>query len=209
MRDHAVIMVETQLVSRGISDRLVLDAMRRVPRHLFVPPGTDMRDAYGDHPLPIGMGQTISQPYIIALMLESLALERGDRVLEIGTGSGYQTAVLSEMGMDVVSLDILPELCASALSRLVRLGLAGRARIICADGWAGWEPAAPYAGIVVSAAPPVLPGRLPAQLSAGGRLSVPVGPVIQQLVTVERTSDGFARTAGEHVRFVPLLGRPV
>lgn len=207
--DPAALMVETQLITRGISDPLVLDAMRRIPRHLFVPPGTHPRDAYGDHPLPIGMGQTISQPYIVALMLESLSLTRGDRVLEIGTGSGYQTALLSEMGMDVVSLDILPELCASALSRLVGLGLASRVRIICADGWAGWEPAAPYAGIVVSAAPPVLPGRLPAQLASGGRLSAPVGRAVQQLVTVERTADGFTHTCGEHVRFVPLVGRLV
>lgn len=198
-------MVERQIAARGLADPLILEAMGEVPRHLFLDADMDPEIAYGDHPVPIGFGQTISQPFIIALMIHDMGLHPGERVLEIGTGSGYQTAILAFMGMRVTSIDILPALCISALVKIRRLGLSDRCAIIAADGYHGWEPGAPYDGIVVSASPPSLPPALPGQLSRHGRLVLPVGINIQHLVRIENTPEGFRETRGEPVRFVPLV----
>lgn len=197
-------MVERQLAARGITEPSVLEAMSEIPRHLFVG-GADLRTAYGDHPVPIRSGQTVSQPFVVALMLSMASPLRGLRVLEIGTGSGYQTALLARIGARVVSVDVLPELCIEALERLRRLGLSDGVSVIAADGFAGWEPAAPYDAIIVSAAPPSMPEGLPGQLATGGRLVIPIGGVFQQLVLVERTAEGFSGKAGDPVRFVPLV----
>lgn len=197
-------MVEGQIAARGIRDPLLLAAMEKVPRHVFVP-GVDARSAYGDFPVPIGSGQTISQPFIIALMINMTRLRPGHRVLEIGTGSGYQTALLGAMGMDVVSVELRPSLAASARRALEEAGLLEGVRIICADGYGGWPPAAPYEGIIVSAAPPSVPGELVSQLSEGGRMVVPVGEGVQRLVRVTRRGEGWEMETGEFVRFVPLV----
>ncbi|MFH1104951.1 MAG: protein-L-isoaspartate(D-aspartate) O-methyltransferase [Actinomycetota bacterium] len=167
-------MVDTQIEARGISDPLVLEAMRAVPRQRFVP--TDLAgEAYADHPLPIGFGQTISQPYMVALMTEALEVGPGDRVLEIGTGSGYQAAVLAAMGVDVYTIEIIPELSEQATERLADLGYA--VHTLRADGYFGWEEHAPYDAIIVTAAPDHIPQPLVGQLAPGGRLVIPVGPV--------------------------------
>lgn len=197
-------MVERQIAARGITEPSVLEAMSEVPRHLFVE-GADLLTAYGDHPVPIRSGQTISQPFVVALMLSMASPLRGRKVLEIGTGSGYQTALLARIGARVVSLDVLPSLCREALARLRMLGLSGGVSVLAADGYSGWEPAAPYDAIIVSAAPPSMPSGLPGQLSRGGRLVIPVGGALQQLVLVERTTDGYSESPGEPVRFVPLV----
>lgn len=167
-------MVESQIAARGVKDRRVLDAMKRVPRHLFVP--EDYVDhAYDDTPLPIGFGQTISQPYIVAVMSELLEVEPGDKVLEIGTGSGYQAAVLAEMGMEVYTVEIIPELAQQAKERLQRLGYT-QVQCLQADGYYGWVDHAPYEAIIVTAAPDHVPQPLLQQLADGGRLVIPVGP---------------------------------
>jgi protein-L-isoaspartate(D-aspartate) O-methyltransferase len=198
-------MVERQIATRGVVDPLVLGAMDSVPRHLFVP--EDQRaDAYADYPLPIGYGQTISQPYIVALMSEALQLQPEDRVLEIGTGSGYQAAVLAEMGMEVYSIEIIPELADGAAAHLAAAGY-GSVSTMAADGYWGWEEHAPFQGIVVTAAPDHLPEPLLAQLAPGGRLVIPIGPVgaVQTLWVFSRSADG--ELVGENlgpVRFVPF-----
>ncbi len=197
-------MVECQVAARGVTEPSVLEAMSEVPRHLFIE-GADLRTAYGDHPVPIRSGQTVSQPFVVALMLSMASPLGGRKVLEIGTGSGYQTALLARMGARVVSLDVLPGLCIEALARLRMLGLSDSVAVIAADGYSGWVPAAPYDAIIVSAAPPAMPAGLPGQLSQGGRLVIPVGGAFQQLVLVERTPEGFAERAGDPVRFVPLV----
>ncbi len=202
---YRTLMVSRQIEARGIRGRAVLDAMGKVPRHLFVPDGCAPEVAYGDFPLPIGHGQTISQPFIVALMIEMLSCRRGQRVLEIGTGSGYQTAVLAEMGLEVVSLEIVPALAAGAFAILSEVVPGGDFSVFCADGYLGWEPCAPYDGIIVSAAPPAIPPALPAQLAEGARLVLPVGTSVQRLVTVIRRADGFVELPGEHVRFVPMV----
>jgi len=167
-------MVDTQIEARGISDPLVLEAMRAVPRQRFVP--TDLAgEAYADHPLPIGFGQTISQPYMVALMTEALEVGPGDRVLEIGTGSGYQAAVLAAMGVEVYTIEIIPELSEQATERLTDLGYA--VHTLRADGYFGWEEHAPYDAIIVTAAPDHIPQPLVGQLAPGGRLVIPVGPM--------------------------------
>lgn len=166
-------MVESQIAARGVSDEGVLDAVRAVPRHEFVPP--DMVSmAYTDRPLPIGYGQTISQPYMVAYMTELLELRGGERVLEIGTGSGYQAAILAAMGVEVYSIEIIPELYEQAKARLDRLGY--QVHTLRADGYHGWEEHAPYDAIVVTAAPDHIPPPLVQQLKTGGRLVIPVGP---------------------------------
>lgn len=197
-------MVERQIAARGIRDPLLLAAMEKVPRHAFVP-GVDAETAYGDFPVPIGGGQTISQPFIIALMIHMTGLRPGDRVLEIGTGSGYQTAILGVMGMDVVSVELRPSLAASARRALEETGLAAGVRIICADGYGGWLPGAPYDAIIVSAAPPSVPQDLVSQLADGGRMVLPVGEGLQRLVLVKRRGEGWEMETGEFVRFVPLV----
>ena len=167
-------MVVEQIEARGIEDPLVLEAMRAVPRHRFV--SDDWQDeAYRDHPLPIGYGQTISQPYIVALMTDVLDVEPGDKVLEIGTGSGYQAAVLAQMGLDVFTIEIIPDLAAKAESTLRKLeyGVATRA----ADGYFGWVEEAPFDGIIVTAAPDHVPQPLVDQLAPGGVMVIPVGPI--------------------------------
>ncbi len=186
----------------------VIAAMGRVERHLFVP--TALRTlAYDDRPLPIGYGQTISQPYIVALMTELLGLASGDKVLEIGTGSGYQAAVLAELGMDVYSIEIVPELAAEARARFGRLGY-GRVASRLGDGYFGWPEQAPFDGLVVTAAAGHVPPPLIKQLKPGGRMVIPVGPPyrVQYLVLVTKAADGSVRSRPLlPVRFVPLTGR--
>jgi protein-L-isoaspartate(D-aspartate) O-methyltransferase len=200
-------MVTEQLARRGLRDARVLAAMRRVPRHAFVPPALG-EHAYDDSPLPIGKRQTISQPYIVALMTEALALRGGERVLEIGTGSGYQAAVLAELGTDVVTVERLPELADRARATLAALGLADRVRIEVGDGTLGWPDAAPYDAIVVTAAGPEIPRPLLAQLMPGGRLVLPMGGTESQvLVRLRRGDRGWLEDDLGGCRFVRLVGR--
>ncbi|MBD3369188.1 protein-L-isoaspartate(D-aspartate) O-methyltransferase [Candidatus Fermentibacteria bacterium] len=198
-------MVSWQIAARGILDHRLLDAFRKVPRERFVPEGTPLSAAYGDYPLPIGHGQTISQPFIVAQMVDLLEIDSGDRILEIGTGSGYQTAVLLEMGAEVVTVEVYVELVSKA-RRAVREVCPGKeAMFLVADGFSGWEPGSPYKGIVVSAAPPEVPGALLSQLADGGNLVIPVGRGIQELVTIRRRGEQYDRRFVESVRFVPLV----
>ncbi|MBI5522516.1 MAG: protein-L-isoaspartate(D-aspartate) O-methyltransferase [Desulfarculus sp.] len=207
-------MVSQQIQARGVMDPLVLRAMEQVPRHLFVPPAW-LASAYADHALPIGQGQTISQPFIVAHMTELLALKGGERVLEIGTGSGYQAAVLSLLAGEVYSIELVPELCQEAAERLAGLGYA-KVRVRCGDGYQGWPEAAPFQAIMVTAAAPEVPPLLVEQLAPGGRLLLPLGPAggLQFLVLVEKTLDGrLVSRELDPVRFVPLVpggagGRP-
>ncbi len=198
-------LVESGVIAYGIEDPEIIQAMRTVPRHRFVPP--EYRDqAYENHPLPIGYGQTISQPYIVALMTEALELETGDRVLEIGTGSGYQTAVLAELGMEVYSIEIVGPLAESAAAVLEELGYASNLRH--ADGYFGWEEAAPFDAIIVTAAPDHVPQPLLRQLKIGAILVIPVGPVggFQELWSVRRISaESYENSSLGGVRFVPLV----
>ena len=200
-------MVESQIEARGVSNPLVLEAMRSVPRHEFVP--ADFLDqAYDDHPLPIGHGQTISQPYIVAWMSELLEVEPGDKVLEIGTGSGYQAAVLAEMGVEVYTVEIIAVLAEAAAPRLDRLGYQ-EINTLEADGYFGWVEHAPYDAIIVTAAPDHLPQPLLLQLVEGGRLVIPVGPV-GSFQTMWRFSlaggdEVLAENLG-YVSFVPFTG---
>jgi protein-L-isoaspartate(D-aspartate) O-methyltransferase len=197
-------MVASQIEARGIEDPRVLAAMRKVERHELVPAG--MRaGAYADQPLPIGEGQTISQPYIVALMSELAAVKPGARVLEVGTGSGYQAAVLAELGADVYSIEIVESLATRARADLKRLGYE-RVRVRHGDGYLGWPEAAPFAAIVVTAAPPEVPKALLDQLAPGGRLVVPVGTSSQELQVHERTADGIRVRSIIPVRFVPMTG---
>ena len=197
-------MVSEQLIARDIDDRSVLDAMRRVPRHQFVLERY-REQAYDDTPLPIEAQQTISQPYIVALMSQLAAVEPGDRVLEVGTGSGYQAAVLAALGAEVYSIEIVEELAASAKQRLARLGY--RAEVRHGDGYAGWPEHAPFDAILITAAPPTIPEPLKAQLKVGGRLIAPVGQGAQDLVVVTRAAQGFEQRSVLPVRFVPMTGR--
>lgn len=199
-------MVRDQIEARGVNDPVVLEAMREVPRHKFVP--DEYQDsAYADHPLPIGHGQTISQPYIVALMTEALRLQPGQRVLEIGTGSGYQAAILDEMGMQVFTIDIIPELAEQAAQRLKGLGYTNITPRN-ADGYFGWEENAPFDAIIVTAAPDHLPQPLAEQLAEGGRLIVPIGPVgsVQTLWLFEKVQGELQATNLGAVTFVPLTG---
>ncbi len=205
--DERARMVHEQIVERGIEDQAVLGAMLAVPRHLFVPETHRVR-AYGDHPLPIGHGQTISQPYIVAFMTELLDLEPGDQVLEVGTGSGYQAAVASMLADSVFSVEIVPELAADAEARLERLGVRD-VRVRNADGYFGWEEHAPYDAIFVTAAAGHVPPPLVQQLVPGGRMAIPVGGPfqVQNLVLVEKAADGKVTTRSVlPVQFVPLTG---
>jgi protein-L-isoaspartate(D-aspartate) O-methyltransferase len=168
-------MVKVQIEGRGVTNPEVLAAMMSVPRHEFVP-DQYLSQAYADHPLPIGFGQTISQPFIVALMTEALNLEKGDRVLEIGTGSGYQAAVLGELGTQVFTIEIIPELSSEAEDRLKNLGYEN-VKVLNADGYFGWEEHAPFDGVIVTAAPDHLPQPLIQQLAEGGRMIIPIGPI--------------------------------
>jgi protein-L-isoaspartate(D-aspartate) O-methyltransferase len=197
-------MVVQQLERRDIRDPAVLQAMRRVPRHLFVLEAY-REHAYDDTPLPIEAEQTISQPYIVALMSQLAAVKPGDRVLEVGTGSGYQAAVLAAMGAQVYSIEIVEALAEGARARLAQAGYAAQVRH--GDGYAGWPEHAPFAAILITAAPPEIPEPLKAQLAVGGRLIAPVGEGMQDLVVLERTASGFAKQSVLPVRFVPMTGR--
>jgi protein-L-isoaspartate(D-aspartate) O-methyltransferase len=198
-------MVEVQLKRRGISDPRLLNAFARVPRHEFVTQELAAR-AYSDNPLPIGEGQTISQPYMVAVMTQAAAVQPGDKVLELGTGSGYQTAILLEMGAQVCSIERIITLCRQAEERLSRLGYRGWL-LICADGTRGWPEQAPFDIILVAAGAPDIPTPLLEQLKMGGRLVIPVEEDISQvLYVVTRTEQGFERKRGERCTFVPLIG---
>ncbi len=203
-RDPQAKMVETQIVARGVKDERVLQVMREVPRHLFVPPD-QVSEAYADHPLSIGSGQTISQPYVVAFMSEQLRLTGTERVLEIGTGSGYQAAVLSRLAGKVFSIEIRPELAAEATERLKAIG-ATNVRIRTADGFYGWPEEAPFDAILVTAAPEKIPAPLLAQLATGGRMVIPVGGFYQELKVIERTPEGLRERSVLPVRFVPFVG---
>ncbi|MFZ5801931.1 MAG: protein-L-isoaspartate(D-aspartate) O-methyltransferase [Candidatus Omnitrophota bacterium] len=198
-------MVEDQIVHRGIRDSRVLQALRRIERHRFVP-GRCRREAYTDQPLSIGHGQTISQPYIVALMTELLRLRGGERILEIGTGSGYQTAVLAELGAWVYSLERCESLAEEAKARLAKLGY-GMVRIEARDGYTGWVSEAPFDGILVTAAVEEIPSPWIDQLKIDGVLIVPRGPSegVQQLMRMTKTGHGMEAEAVELVRFVPFI----
>ena len=197
-------MVRNQLERRGIMDERVLQAMREVPRHAFTP-AKRRHEAYGDHPIPIGEMQTISQPYMVAVMIEHLRLRGGERVLEIGTGSGYQAAVLSRLAAEVYTVECFPSLAADARLVLQRLGCPN-VRVMEADGCQGLADQAPYNGIIVAAAAAFIPPPLRAQLADGGRLVMPVGgPEGQRLVIVTRQAGTFIEEKAVTCRFVPLL----
>jgi protein-L-isoaspartate(D-aspartate) O-methyltransferase len=199
-------MVARQIRDRGIGDARVLDSMNRVPRHAFVP-SDRISAAYFDQPLPIGDGQTISQPFMVAAMAASLGLSPDDRVLEIGAGSGYQAAVLSLLAKEVIAIETRSELAAVARERLARLGYAN-VRIEEGDGSLGYPSRAPYNAILVSAAAPSVPQPLIEQLAEGGRLAIPVGDAeAQQVLRLTRRGTAMIREDLYHCRFVPLVGR--
>jgi len=197
-------MVSQQIEARGVKDPLVLESMRSVARHLFVP--ENYRDvAYQDSPLPIGDSQTISQPYIVALMSELLEVGEGGKVLEIGTGSGYQAAVLAAMGVEVRSIEIRPRLCEHAAQTLSELSYES-VQVRCGDGYGGWPEEAPFDGIIVTAAPERVPDPLLEQLAVGARMVIPVGDFYQELKVITRTPEGFDESSIIPVRFVPMTG---
>jgi protein-L-isoaspartate(D-aspartate) O-methyltransferase len=199
-------MVEGQLRRRGIVDERVLRAMYEVPRQEFVPAPLQSR-AYEDQPFAIGEGQTISQPYMVAAMTEAARVERGDRVLEIGTGSGYQAAILAHLGAEVVTLERIPRLAESARERLVRLGYRG-VKVISEDGSVGYPAGAPYAAILVTAAAPAVPEVLVTQLADGGRLVIPVGTLqLQTLQVISKDADKLSVRDLDPCQFVPLVGK--
>jgi protein-L-isoaspartate(D-aspartate) O-methyltransferase len=206
--EERIQMVDDHIESRGISDPNVLTALRKVPRHRFVP-DTYESQAYEDHPLPIGSGQTISQPFIVALMSETLGVEPGDKVLEIGTGSGYQAAVLAEMGLEVYTIEIIPELAERAAGVLDDLGYDVTVRT--ADGYFGWEEHGPFDAIIVTAAPDHVPQPLLQQLAPDGHMVIPVGPIgaVQTLwrFTLDDAGEVQAQNLGG-VRFVPFTRTP-
>ena len=200
-----LVMVRSQLQRRGITDARVLQAMREVPRHLFVPPEW-RHEAYSDRPLPIGDEQTISQPYMVAIMTQNLALQGHEHMLEIGTGSGYQAAVLSRLAAHVSSIEYFADLADSARALLQRLGYIN-VEVIVGDGGLGLPAQAPYDGIIVAAAAPHVPQPLLAQLAEGGRLVIPVGSATrQELCIITRHGDDYAQERSVPCRFVPLLG---
>jgi protein-L-isoaspartate(D-aspartate) O-methyltransferase len=198
------LMVRQQIAARGVRDQRVLQALRDVPRHLFVPPQMQPY-AHLDNPLPIGHEQTISQPYIVGFMTEALKLKPEDRVLEVGTGSGYQAAILSVLAREVYSIEIIEPLAAEASKRLRQLGYAN-VHVRAGDGYRGWPAAAPFNAIIVTAAPGHVPQPLLDQLAPGGRLIVPVGKNSQTLTRISRTSTGFKTERLLAVRFVPMTG---
>jgi protein-L-isoaspartate(D-aspartate) O-methyltransferase len=199
-------MVEEQIAPRGVTAPRVLAAMQSVPRHLFVPE-SERGNAYADRPLPIGAKQTISQPYIVALMTSLLDVQPGDRVLEVGTGSGYQAAVLSRLAGEVYSVEILEDLAHRARRTLSALGF-DNVHVRVGDGYQGWPEKALFDGIIVTAAPPRVPAPLLRQLKVGGKLVIPVGEGYQDLeVLTKRADGGFDRTKVLPVRFVPMTGQ--
>ncbi len=197
-------MVRTTIEARGIDDPHVLRAMRTVPRHIFVPESL-RASAYEDRPLPIGERQTISQPYIVALMTALGEVRKGDKVLEVGTGSGYQAAVLAEIGAEVRTIEIIPSLAARGRAALEAAGYKGIEYRV-GDGYRGWPEAAPFDAIIVTAAPGHVPRPLVDQLRPGGRLVIPVGDVYQELKVITRTAEGTRERTIIPVRFVPMTG---
>jgi protein-L-isoaspartate(D-aspartate) O-methyltransferase len=197
-------MVTQQIAARGVQDSAVLDAMRTVPRHLFVPEKY-RAEAYEDHPLPIGDDQTISQPFIVGSMTEALMLSPGDTVLEIGTGSGYQAAVLAEIVAEVYTIEIVPVLGERAESTLSALDY-DNVHVKVGDGYRGWPEHAPFDAIIVTAAPDHVPQPLIDQLAVGGRMVLPIGDLNQSLIVMTKTPEGIVREERYGVRFVPMTG---
>ncbi len=188
-----------------IRDERVIEAMGNVRRHLYIPAALrDRVDAYGDHPCPIGYGQTISQPFIVAYMTQRMEVSPGMRVLEVGTGSGYQAAILAELGAEVYSIEIIPELAAHAREVLVAEGYDD-VEVKTGDGYKGWPEHAPFDSIIVTCAPNEIPKELVKQLKDGGRMILPVGAGVQQLVVLEKTGDSFREIPDMYVRFVPMV----
>ena len=199
-------MVDVQIRARGVTNSAVLAAMSRVPRHRFVP--SEVRSlAYEDQPLSIGRGQTISQPYIVAYMTEALGVAPGETVLEIGTGSGYQAAVLAELFRDVLTIEIVPELAERARQTLGELGYRN-VHVRTGNGYAGWPDRAPFPRIIVTAAPPEVPQALVSQLAVGGTMVVPVGRNLQEMTILTKTASGVTERKTMPVRFVPMVEKP-
>jgi len=196
-------MVDHQIVARGIKDEKVITAMKNTPRHLFVP-GNFLKSAYNDGPLPIGEGQTISQPYIVAIMTELLQLKGHEKVLEIGTGSGYQAAILSQLVDTCYTIELLKILAENASARLKRLGY-NNVVVKCGDGYQGWAEHAPFDCIIITAAPEEIPEKLVEQLKMNGRMVLPVGKYFQDLVLITKTEKGFIKENIISVRFVPMV----
>lgn len=196
-------MVTRQIEGRGVTDKRVLKAMRAVERHRFVG-DHQVSAAYEDHPLPIGHGQTISQPYIVALMTELCSLKGTEKVLEVGTGSGYQTAVLAELAVDIYTIEIVEPLGTQAIARLKDLGYKN-VHVRIGDGYKGWPDAAPFDAIIITAAPPSIPPVLFDQLKEGGVMVLPVGDYLQELVKIEKIKGKMVRTHVTYVRFVPMV----
>ena len=197
-------MVDTQIVAGGITDPAVIAAMRRVPRHRFMP-DSESEDAYGDFPLSIGYGQTISQPFIVGYMTQALQLKPDEKVLEIGTGSGYQAAILAELVSHVFTIEIVEPLAARAKRTLAELGY-DNVMVRTGDGYQGWPDESPFDAIILTAAPKQIPAPLLEQLAINGRLIVPVGGYPQRLVLIHRTEEGFKETELLPVAFVPMTG---
>lgn len=200
-RDH---MVDAQILARGVKNPEVLKAFRQVPRHRFVLEH-HVADAYDDNPLPIGYGQTISQPYIVAFMTEALKLQRDEKVLEIGTGSGYQAAILAELASEVFTIEIVEPLAIKASDTLKELGYQN-VKVRAGDGYQGWPEEALFDAIILTAAPDHIPQPLIDQLTIGGRLILPIGKFFQNLVLLRRTEQGYEQTTLLPVAFVPMTG---
>lgn len=197
-------MVEGQIIARGVRDPSVIQAMRQVPRHQFVTE-SEQENSYEDRPLPIGYGQTISQPYIVAFMTEALRLQTTDKVLEIGTGSGYQAAVLAKIASEVFTIEIVEPLAKRAEETLSQLGYTN-VHVRSGDGYQGWPTESPFDAIILTASPDHIPQPLLDQLTIGGRLILPVGKFLQELVLVNRTKEGYQQTVLLPVAFVPMTG---
>src|SRR4030043_669357 len=200
-------MVETQIKARGVKDPRVLSALLKVERHHFVPE-EHLNSAYSDQPLPIGKGQTISQPYIVALMTELLELKGGEKVLEVGTGSGYQAAILAELAKEVYTIEIIESLASTAKKRLSELGYQN-IRVKAGDGYLGWPEAAPFDAIIITAAPDPIPKPLLDQLREGGRMVIPVGEFTQELRKIVKRGGKIEKTDIISVIFVPMTGEGV
>lgn len=196
-------MVQQQIEARGVKDERVLEAMRNTPRHKFVP-GARVKKCYGDHPMSIGFGQTISQPYIVGYMTELLRLTGKEQVLEIGTGCGYQAAILSQVTSKVFSMEIVGKLARRAANTLTELKMQN-VRVMHGDGYQGWPEEAPFDRIIITAAPPMIPDELCQQLKVGGWMIVPVGEEDQKILVVTRTESGFKTEEKIRVRFVPMV----
>lgn len=199
-------MVDQQIRARGIKDKAVLRAMYTVPRHKFLPP-THSKYAYIDSPLSIGHNQTISQPFIVAYMTEAAEISGKMKVLEIGTGSGYQAAVLGELAKDVYTIEIIPELAEGAKKILNELGYKN-VRVITGNGYLGLPEQAPFDAIIVTAAPPEIPQALIDQLAVGGKMIIPVGETNQEMIVIKKTKKGVTQKKTMQVRFVPMTGKP-